>query len=228
MTVLRTFAATAAAVAMLATPAAAAELPVSSQRSAYAAPAYDAGDDTAASHRRYRGWHRNRVDAGDIITGIAIIGGIAAIANAANRNKRDRYDDRRYRPRSSSYSGSAIDRAVNACMREVERDVRVEGVENVSRAGDGWQVSGRLYNGESFTCSVGRDGRIDNVDFGSAGFSGVAVPADAQWSDDSYAQARMRAGMADPRQADAAMPTGPQPAYPGGPIDGDIESDFGG
>ncbi|ABC63700.1 hypothetical protein [Erythrobacter litoralis] len=224
---LKSIAAASAAVSMLATPLAAADLPVSSQRSAYAAPAYDAEQDKAERHRRYRGWrhgyrHRNRVDAGDVIAGIAIIGGIAAIASAANRNKRDRYDDRRYRYRNSSYNSNNIDRAVDACLREIERDVRVEGVDNVGRAGDGWQVSGRLYNGDNFTCAVGRNGRIDRIDYGGGAFSGAAVSPDGQWSDDAYAEARLNYGLGDPRAAVPTSPSGPQPAYPGGPIEGNL------
>ena len=39
--------------------------------------------------------HHDRVDAGDVIAGILIIGGIAAIASAASKNKRDRRDNNR-------------------------------------------------------------------------------------------------------------------------------------
>lgn len=50
------------------------------------------------------GWgrHHDRVDVGDVLAGVLIIGGIAAVANAASKAARDsrdndrRYDDRRY------------------------------------------------------------------------------------------------------------------------------------
>ena len=55
-------------------------------------------------HRGYRGYrgHRHRrhrgIDGGDILAGVLILGGIAAIASAASKNKKDRrYDDRDYR-----------------------------------------------------------------------------------------------------------------------------------
>ncbi len=58
------------------------------------------------SYRPYRGYrgyrHRDRIDGGDVLAGILIIGGIAAIAGAASKNARDRrYDDRRYDDRSN-------------------------------------------------------------------------------------------------------------------------------
>lgn len=225
MTRLSAFAAASAATSLIAMPVAAAELPVSVERSSYAEPGYDTASDHADGYRRYR-HRRNRVDAGDVIAGVAILGTIAAIASASSRNKRDRYDDRRYPQRDprQSYNSSNLDRAVNSCMREIERDVRVQSVDNVGRSGDGWQVSGRLYDGNGFTCNVGRDGRIDGVDFGQGnGYSGAAAQSgDRQWSDDAYAQARLSAGSPEPTPAVPTEPTGPQPAYPGGPIDGDL------
>ncbi|GAA4040705.1 hypothetical protein [Parerythrobacter jejuensis] len=226
MKILSTFAAASVAVSLVATPVAAAELPVSSQRSAYTEGTFQFEEDNGEYRRRYRRYRRNRVDAGDVIAGIAILGGIAAIASAASKNKRrDRYDDRRYNNRYNqrSYNSSNLDRAVNSCMREIERNVRVESVDNVGRSGNGWQVSGRLYDGNGFTCSVGQNGRIDNIQYGQqgSGYSGAAAD-DRQWSDDAYAQARNNAGVIEPRPAVPTTPTGPQPAYPGGPVDGDL------
>jgi hypothetical protein len=255
MTVFRTFAAAAAVFSVVATPLAAADLAASSQRSAYAQSGYDSAQDTAERHRRWR--HRDRVDAGDVIAGVAIIAGIAAIAGAIdNGNKRERYeepryddvryDERRYdAPRQ--YQSGGLDQAVNGCTRAIERDVRVDSIDQVSRIGDGWEVRGRLYNGSGFTCAVSGDGRIDRIDFGG-GYQGsadgygsdpYAAPATddpeygaaveaapGQWSDDAYAQARAaQAGAAVPQPA----PEGAQPAYPGGPLpDDDIDGDLGG
>ncbi len=143
------------------------------------------------------GWgrhhHRDRVDAGDVITGILIIGGIAAIASAAsNSNKRDRDrrrdDDRRYpdeqyrrdsnagygqddRPEwrernggTSTGVGGGIDGAVNACIDEVARgSARVDGVETVNREGKGWRVQGQTIKGGAFVCSVDGSGRVTEV-----------------------------------------------------------------
>ncbi len=139
------------------------------------------------------GWgdrhHRDRVDAGDVLTGILIIGGIAAIASAAsNKNKkRDRYerreesypdqrdqrDQRDYgrdddRPEWQSQRGSeasgGINGAINRCMSEVSRgSSKVKDVDSVAREGEGWRVMGRTNAGSVFSCAVDRDGRISNV-----------------------------------------------------------------
>ena len=133
------------------------------------------------------GWgssrHHDRVDAGDVITGILIIGGIAVLADAVSKGKRERRDDRRDdRPRQSGdyprgqnngygddsrpewNQGNGIDAAVRACTSEVARgSTRVDGVDSVNRDGDGWRVQGRTGNGGQFTCSVDGAGRIRNV-----------------------------------------------------------------
>lgn len=247
----------AAAAAFTATPASAAELPTS-----IAAPAaqfssdpafnpFSIEADTAKHHRyrRYRGWGRHRgwrrhrrVDAGDVVAGVLILGGIAAIASAASKNNRDRYRERDYRYRDRDYrdrdrnyrerrgdsrydGGRGIDNAVSQCVSEIERDVRVDRVDSVDRAGDGWRVTGALYNGERFTCRIDNNGRIDGVDYGAGDFSGVATDgaAEGQWTDARYTEARRAQGLSGPAAAQ------PQPAYPGGPLPGeDIDSDLGG
>lgn len=193
-----------------------------------------------------RGWRRNRVDAGDVLIGAAIIGGIAAIASSANRRQRERdvviverevrdpdhrYDDRRDADRRAGPRGagaSGLDNAVNQCLDRIERDVRVDTVDDVERTASGWQVSGRLFNGSPFSCRIGNGGQIDTIDYGN-GFSAAPAAtysdrADGQWSDQRYADARLAlGGMAQPQatapaQAAADMPL---PAYPGGPIPGE-------
>lgn len=137
------------------------------------------------------GWggrhHRDRVDAGDVLTGILIIGGIAAIASAAssnNKKKRDRYerrdesypdqrdqrdysreDDRpEWQGQQRGEAGGDINGAINRCMNEVSRgSSRVRDVDSVAREGDGWRVMGSMTTGSSFSCAVDRDGRIRNV-----------------------------------------------------------------
>lgn len=211
-----------------------------------------------------RGWRRNRVDAGDVLIGAAIIGGIAAIASANNRRERQRdvvvverdrdfrddtrrYDDRR--TVRSSTGSSGLDSAVDQCLTRIERDVRVDTVDNVERTGRGWLVSGALFNGSPFQCRIGNDGRIEGVDFGGGGGWGAAsdagmpARADGQWSDGRYASARASVGgsvrpdmavseasIAVARAPDAAQA---MPAYPGGPIPGEeipemIDGDIGG
>ncbi|WP_054118184.1 hypothetical protein [Porphyrobacter sp. AAP60] len=215
-------------------------------------------------HRR--GWRRNRVGAGDVLIGAAIIGGIAAIASSNNRRQRDRdvviverdvrdrewrddnrrYDDRRTTtPRSTGAAG--LDNAVNQCLTRIERDVRVDTVDNVDRTGAGWVVSGLLFNGSPFQCRIGNSGQIDGIDYGG-GFSGIgysggaespAPRGEGQWDDRRYATARMAVGGSvrpDLAVQEAQMSSAPMqvaqgqarpvvtdrmPAYPGGPIPGE-------
>ncbi|WP_374280164.1 hypothetical protein [Novosphingobium sp.] len=129
------------------------------------------------------GWgrhHHDRVDAGDVLAGILIIGGIAAIASAASNNKQKRaepeyrYPDAPARPDSRGYAGNddrpqwnegtGINGAVNRCIDEVSRGkTGVDTVDNVTREGDGWRVQGRVTSGDNFTCAVDGDGRIRQV-----------------------------------------------------------------
>jgi hypothetical protein len=162
------------------------------------------------------------------------------------RDDNPRYDERRDDRRSGVRgTGSAgLDSAVDQCLTRIERDVRVDTVDGVERNGAGWQVRGTLFNGAPFECRIGNDGQIDGVDY-SASFSGApsspylgraerlpsgaSAPAasepylgkeQAQWSDERYAAARARAGLAVPTAAPAADQ--PLPAYPGGPIPGEV------
>lgn len=218
----------------------------------------------------HRGWRRNRIDGGDVLIGAAIIGGAIAIANA-NRRQRDRdvvvidrdvrdrdwddrdtrfRDDRRAAPRGTGASG--LDNAVNMCLDRIERDVRVDTVDNVERTASGWQVSGALFNGTGFRCRIGNSGQIDTVDYdGRLGASDwrepqamvaqAPAPAPGQLSDQSYAALRASVGgavrpdlavseanmsAASTALAPAAAPRTAQvaamPAYPGGPIPGEV------
>ena len=233
MTIRSAIASVAVSATLVATPLSAADLSAATtSRSDMAVSHYDAASETAARHRdyRYRGYrYRNRVDAGDIIAGVAIIGAVAAIANAAKRNG-ERYPDRRYPTSYPNYDrSSGLDRAVDRCVREIERDVRIGNVDSVDRTGSGWRVTGSLYNGDGFTCSIGNDGRIDNIDYGGRGGlsgtsygdgSGYVEAEDNQWDDAAYTEARATSGYLQP---DAPSAPSAQPAYPGGPLPGDYE-----
>ncbi|MEZ5744472.1 MAG: hypothetical protein R3D89_12320 [Sphingomonadaceae bacterium] len=135
-----------------------------------------------------RGWHhRDRgIDGGDVVAGILIIGGIAAIASAAsnaNKNKRyrdsrdddyrdyrdrdyrerdGRYGDDRYDDRRSDYRGAGgMDAAVDTCVAEVERGNRqVDTVDGANRDGSDWRIEGRMTNGSDFACTIGNDMRV--------------------------------------------------------------------
>lgn len=120
------------------------------------AMALTAATPAAAQYRdRDRG-----IDAGDVIAGALIIGGIAAVASAA---KNDRYDDR-YRTRGYGYDHDNrydrrydrgydnSQRAVQLCAAAVQRDVRRYGyryadvtqIRDVDRERYGYEVKGRL------------------------------------------------------------------------------------
>lgn len=199
------------------------------------------GDDSAEAHRRHRYRHRGGVDAGDILAGVLILGGIAAIANAAE-NSRERYPQpvpRGYPdPRRGDYrydDGRGIDRAVTLCVDTIERDVRVDTVDAVNRHARGWTVTGSLFDGQAFSCSIGTDGRIEAIDYGASGRTygaddgeggysdGASVQgADRQHGDAYYAAARARSDTARP-----TYPGGPLPGEDAGAIDGDIDMGTG-
>ena len=243
----------AAALSMAATPVAAADLPIAAPKAPVATyGVFDKDAVNAERHRRYRHYrHRHRVDAGDVIAGVLIIGGIAAIASAASKNSRnERYRDRDYRYRDRDYrnrdyryqerrgdsrysGGRGIDNAVERCISRIERDVRVDSVDSVDRTGEGWRVAGSLYNGDRFTCRIGSDGRVEDIDYG--GLAASQPVEDNQWSDDRYRAAwnDLDSGkLSAPQQAQPvqAQGTQAQPAYPGGPlpgeeVDGDLAQD---
>jgi hypothetical protein len=140
-----------------------------------------------ARHRRH--WHRDRVDAGDVIAGIFLIGAIAAIADSAGKAKqRERRDpDYRSDPPQGDHGyraapegerqgqwipGSNGDeaRAVDACSWAVEGELgdnaRVGQIDAVNRDGANWRVTGSVAAPESmprdFACTY-RAGRVTDV-----------------------------------------------------------------
>ncbi len=103
--------------------------------------------------------HRDRgIDAGDVITGVAIIGGIAAIASALNRDG-DRYGyGNRYRYRDN-YRDS-----VNACGYEADRYGRGRiSITEVDRRDNGYRVRGVIENGGGYD-RYDRYNRYDRYD----------------------------------------------------------------
>ncbi len=211
----------AAVLSMVASPLAAAQLPAAPQRSALPGVAAWESDSVNVQDHRYRDYrhrrHHDRIDAGDVLAGVLILGTIAAVASAASKPKQPRNypgtpTDYRGNPRNSGSQG--IDRATDMCVREIERDVRVDGVDGVTRTGDGWRVTGSLYNGEGFSCEIGSDGRIDDISYG--GRRDRQSSTDRQYDDDRYAQAWINKDTANPEKSAPA-----KPAYPGGPVPGD-------
>ena len=107
--------------------------------------------------RRYDRRH-DGIDAGDVIAGAIVIGGLAAILSSANRNGRsDRYD--RYDRNANydrNYDGYDWDRhggsreAIQRCVNAVERrggrrdDVDVRRVTGIDRIRGGYRISGNV------------------------------------------------------------------------------------
>jgi hypothetical protein len=122
-------------------------------------------------------------DAGGILAGVLVLGGIAAVAAAAGSNRGDRdyaYGRAGYRGqygREGHGYGNPND-AVRQCARTAEREARrasygradVTGVQNVSQTRYGYEVRGRIaVNG-----SNGRGWRDGDDRY------------DRQWNDDRY------------------------------------------
>ncbi|TIX50413.1 hypothetical protein [Alteraurantiacibacter aquimixticola] len=110
--------------------------------------------------------HRDRgIDAGDVIAGALIIGGIAAIASAVDNDRDDRrYRDRNYRDRDYRHGDrydhrdrrynnrDNVERAVEQCVRAAERQAErwtgsraeVYEIRDVDRERRGFEVKGRI------------------------------------------------------------------------------------
>jgi len=223
-----------AAFAMAASPAAALEL-----AAVGTAPAkVQTGEaDKAYGWRHHRRRHHG-IDAGDVIAGVLVLGSIAAIASAAssNRNRQrvetryPRRDDAGYDMRGDARRSSGMNRAIDMCVDQVERgSEQVGSVDNASRTGDGWRVSGALDDGGGWNCWIDNDGRIRQVDLGEW-FSysgpeprlGPTMAAGPQLSDADYARARAAVDQQGSEQFDDGdLQDVPQPAYPGGPLPGE-------
>ena len=208
--------AVAAAFSMLAAPAAAAGLPRPGAVQVYDAAAGDAHQYGYGYGRGRHHHHDDGIDTGDVLAGVLILGGIAAIASAASNDRDDDYRGGDYRyPENTRYrtpdpqplfEGRGMDRAADMCVAEVEqRDARVGSVDSAARTGEGWQVAGSLENGEGWSCWIDNDGRVSDVEIGGYGASADGAGADGaggQWTDEDYARAR-------------AAQEGPTPYEPG-------------
>lgn len=135
---------------------------------------YGHGYDGDGWHRRHR--HRDRVDAGDVIAGAAIVGILAAVLSSSAKKKREREKGQYGYPEQRGNINSE-DAAVDACVIAAESQfgdrASVRDINDVDRTADGWDVEGvvqkrgnwrdnRSLEQRRFTCSV-RYGAIDNV-----------------------------------------------------------------
>lgn len=233
----------AAALAMTAAPVSAAQLPAWPTTAAVdASAAWDEADTVQNNHRHYR-YRRDRgIDGGDVVAGVLILGGIAAIASAVSKKdaRTERYPAPYPAPPRGDYRDSyrgndGLGNAADMCVEEIERDRRVESVDQVQRLASGWIVSGTLYDGQDFVCTIGQNGRIETIDYAGLGEvedysdgedyrdDGYAYrtdpeSVDRQYDEDRYLAERARLGGAP---APEYRRTDPQPAYPGGPLPGE-------
>ena len=213
MTILRT-AARAAAVAAVATMtvspvlAAVKPIPITLPLSAkpMATPGWTSADDAFQDRRWRRYRHRgNGIGGGDVLGGLLILGGIAAVAAAIDKDKQERRTDRTqgrdypyrdgpYRQDPYDYRGRddaardygrtdgqdprAMDRAVDACSAEAARSGRVDEIFGVDRVDGEWRVRGDYADGRDFTCTVDGSGRayVGAGDRGAANSSGDSDP----------------------------------------------------
>ena len=125
--------------------------------------------EAADYHRRH--WRKRRldVDAGDVI----LIAAIAAVADSAEKNRRNRNGDEYPRnadydrePEPSFRGNDDVGSAVSACTDAAERtnNGRVDEIASVTRDGNGWRVEGEIGN-DNFVCTV-TDGRVDDIRIG--------------------------------------------------------------
>ena len=91
-------------------------------------------------------WHRHHddVDAGDVVAGAVVIGGIAAIASAIGSNNQAKQDA-----------------AVDTCSREAESrlDNPVAEIAGVTKSKGYYTVEGSVEGGRGFSCVV-RNGSL--------------------------------------------------------------------
>lgn len=125
---------------------------------------------SAPAQARDAHYKKDKVSAGEVIAGVAILGGIAAVL--ASNGKKDRYDDRYYDRNDRRYDGYGHNRnrkyskraAINKCIRNVERRSsrynrsKVTDVAQVKRTRYGYKVKGKLVVRDRYN-NRGRDSR---------------------------------------------------------------------
>jgi hypothetical protein len=209
-----------AAFSLAAMPAAAAQLPrVPGQAMPWNPDALNVeGHGHHGGH--HGGWDDDDwdVDGDDVLAGVLILGGIAAISAIANsgRHRQESYpepDSASYPDPDSSYQAPAREdtyrsggmaQAVDVCVSEVEASRGPVGsVDRASRSGEGWYVAGELDGGAPFACWLDGSGQVSNIRAGDSGASYDApddVPAEAASEDQASYVATLQ------KQAVTAVP----------------------
>lgn len=149
---------------------------------------------TAAAPAAARDRHDNDgISAGEIIAGAVILGGIAAVASAASKDRGDYryrtqgggyYNDGYYNNNRYGYRGnprSAVEQCVNVARNEARRSgyryAQVTDIRDVDDTRYGWRVKGRImvdgsyrggrYNNRGYYDSYNRYNRWNDRDSGS-------------------------------------------------------------
>lgn len=209
----------------MATPASATVLPLEAVATPTSVGLAAVQDGNVTSWGRYHR-HRRGSDAGDILAGVIVLGGAVAIANAIRSKReneryrddypqpypdddyrRERRDDRydSYPNRNDYKSRLGINGAIDQCVGEVERENRVDTVDDASRGVDGWIVEGDLYEGGRYRCEIDNTGRLRDLKVELTGArygTGAAAPSFGGRDDDYYASARTRQGVGQPQERD--------------------------
>lgn len=179
--------AVAAVFSVAATPSAAIELP----RVAGQVQAWDPDALNVENRRHHRG-HRDDgwdIDGDDILAGVLILGGIAAIAGIANAGKNRPpappepepwpADAGYQAPPSEDFRSGGMARAVDTCVGEVEASRGpVITVDRASRSGEGWYVAGELDGGTPYACWVDGSGQVSDIEAGDYGASYAPATGD--------------------------------------------------
>ena len=149
-----------------------------------ATKAWSPADERYAARRHWkRHRHNDGIDGGDVLVGLLVLGGIAAVAGSIDKSgdqQRERRSSRDYPQRPYDYRGDdwrgeeprgedwrgqqpsssrAMDRAVEACSAEAARTGRVDEIYAVDRIEGEWRVRGDYEGGGEFTCTVDPGGR---------------------------------------------------------------------
>lgn len=131
----------------------------------------------------HRGRHHDGINAGEVIAGAIVIGGLAAILSGGNNGRYDRRD-RDYDRYDSNYDGYDWDRyggsreAIQRCINAVERrgggrnDIDVRRVTGVDRIRAGYRITGTVaadYNDRWGRDRYDRDDRYDRQRYDDRG-----------------------------------------------------------
>lgn len=133
-------------------------------------------------YRRNRRFHRRRgVGLGGLLAGALIIGGIVAVADAANDNRNTRTYPRRNpnvrqvpqqrNTRTTSDINAAADQCAFAAEERYGDGAQVNNINRIERADNGFNIEGTIqFQGQldSFSCGV-IGGEIQYLEFGSGG-----------------------------------------------------------